>query len=102
MIPRLDSRCVLWIGKWAFSKIDTHRTRVLYVQNQSTYRLPVPPRIGHMGVVDQTPSVVEVETISLNHFDYKSPKRRMAIWLGYSDKLDVLLVRDNSFRMELR
>jgi hypothetical protein len=78
-----NMRRILWMGKLAFPKIDTRRTRVVFV--------PYPTAV--VAADDGK------DRIELKRWGYKSRRHAVTIVFMYYEDKDVLIVKDSSFRL---
>jgi hypothetical protein len=82
-----QNRRIMWLGKFAFPKVNTWKTRLLFIPKHShTFRLP--PDLSRS---------VKTEIIELRKWVYSSKRWRAVVWLAYSESQDTLIVRQEPF-----
>lgn len=95
-------RIMLWLGKFAFPEICTHKTKIVYVPN-GTYecKFAVLEPIS-VDINLKTPTTVDIktDTVRLRKWGYTGKRRRCSLVFAYYDKQDVLVVRETSFACE--
>jgi hypothetical protein len=98
-----NQRRMLWLGKFAFPKVNTKTTKIMIVSPCPQYNFPIiePPTWFSIGESepDTIPEVVTVrtETITVSKWGYKGKRHDALIRMGYSETRDVLIVARDSF-----
>jgi hypothetical protein len=97
---RKEKRRMLWLGKFAFPKINTKKTKILFIPHDyRRYYIPVIEPLS-FDVIHGTYSPFapepKHEVIDLNKWGYNGKHWRAIIRFGYYEKDDILLVCENS------
>jgi hypothetical protein len=103
-------RRMLWLGKFAFPKVNTKRTKLLFVPPEH-YRhyIPVVEPLSidwfsrdELERLEETTSPLKTEVVDLNEWGYNGTRWRAIIRFGYYEKDDVLIVCKESFVYQQR
>lgn len=102
-----NDRRIMWLGKFAFPKINTKTTRlILTAPRLFTVRIPVLKPIEWKP--NPSPIVpIEISEVQLKRWTYRSKPRRglqkiFQITFGYCESQDILFVMDGSFERQER
>lgn len=97
---RKEKRRMLWLGKFAFPKVDTKKTQLLFVPSDyHKYYIPIvePLMVGDFrskAIAYREPKRAE---INLDKWGYNGKRWRAVVRFGYYEKDDVLIVSKESF-----
>ena len=98
---RKEKRRILWIGKFAFPKVNTKKTRLLFLPpDYHRYYIPVVEPLSFdvsFSAADEIPKRPRREAVDLNKWGYKGRRWRAIIRFGYYEPDDVLIVNKESF-----
>jgi hypothetical protein len=84
-LDRRMERRELWLGKFAFPKVNTKKTSLIYTDKWEFY-------IRN--------SRGEIEQVQLQRWGYKSKRRQLEVTFGYHEESDTLIVKQTSIREE--
>jgi hypothetical protein len=101
---RKEKRRMLWLGKFAFPKVDTKKTKLLFVPpDYNRYYIPI---IEPLSIIDYSPTAFYNEPkraeIDLSEWGYDGKRWRAIIRFGYYEKDDVLIVCKETFVYQQR
>jgi hypothetical protein len=99
-----EARRMLWLGKFAFPKVDTKKTKLLFVPSDyHRYYIPVvEPVSWEWGAIPHPFAEVKKDVIDLNKWAYDGKRWRAIIRFGYYEKDDVLIVCKEAFIYQQR
>jgi hypothetical protein len=98
-------RRMLWLGKFAFPKVNTKKTKLLFVPpGYHRHYIPVmePLRIGDFRADNPSYDAPNRDVVDLNKWGYNGKRLRAVIRFGYYEKDDVLIVCPESFVYQQR
>ena len=90
---------MLWLGKFAFPKVNTKTTKVYMVPPHTyMYNFPVMDVEPIKWTPDPLPTAsFQIDRVELNKWAYKGKLRTAIIRFAYYERLDILVVVNRSF-----
>src|SRR3989304_5422894 len=103
---RNRERRILWLGKFAFPKVDTKKTKLLYVPaDYHRYYLPIMEPLSSVYDFRNNPpeySELKRTEIELKKWGYEGKRWRAIIRFGYYERDDILIVSKETFVYQKR